>query len=88
MKFFLMKRLNYNQHKWTSGGERVRLDYKGMKEFIEQKGYKQSAIAEKVGISSMKLSQILNGNRKCEAGEYANICKELNVPYEKFIKEG
>ena len=64
------------------------LDYKEIKEFIERKGYKQSAIAEKVGISSMKLSQILNGNRKCEAGEYASICRALDVLYEKFIKEG
>ena len=51
------------------------LDYKEIKEFIEHKGYKQSVIAKKIGMSSVKLNQILSGNRKCEAGEYAGICK-------------
>ena len=56
------------------------LDYKEIKEFIEHKGYKQSVIAKKIGMSSVKLNQILSGNRKCEAGEYAGICKALDVP--------
>lgn len=40
------------------------LDYKEIKEFIEHKGYKQSVIAKKIGMSSVKLNQILSGNRK------------------------
>lgn len=66
----------------------MHFDYRGMKGFIGYKGYKQSAVAEKSGMPKTKLNQILNGNRKCEAGDYASICKALNVPYEKFIKEG
>ena len=69
----------------------MHFDYRGMKGFIGYKGYlffKHCAVLVKSGMPKTKLNQILNGNRKCEAGDYASICKALNVPYEKFIKEG
>ena len=61
-------------------------DSNKMKECIETSGLKQKAISEKTGISEPALSLILQGKRKCEIGEYATICKVLDVGMDKFLK--
>ena len=38
-------------------------------------------------MSEPKLSLILNGKRKCEVSEYANICNALGVSFQKFVKK-
>lgn len=48
--------------------------------------YKQKAIAEKSGLDESKLCMSLQGKRKLEAGEYANICSVLGVPMTMFVK--
>lgn len=62
------------------------LDIIGLKRFIEQKGIKQKAISEKSGIPEVQMSLILQGKRKCEAGEYASICNTLDIPMHTFVK--
>ncbi|HJB15235.1 MAG TPA: helix-turn-helix domain-containing protein [Candidatus Blautia excrementipullorum] len=63
------------------------LDIVKLRKYIEDCGIKQKYIAEKANMAESKLSAILNKKRKCEVGEYANICKALGVEFEKFIKE-
>ena len=63
------------------------VDVKEMKDFIEEIGIKQNVISAKTGISEAKLSFILQNKRKLEAGEYAAICKALDVPMAKFVKD-
>lgn len=62
------------------------LDYQAFKKYIEDSGMKQKAISEKTGVPETALCLILQGKRKCEIGEYANICTALNIPMEKFLK--
>lgn len=63
------------------------VDIEGLKEFINDIGIKQNVIAGKSGITDPQLTLILQGKRKLEAGEYASICKVLNVPMTKFVKD-
>lgn len=62
------------------------LDHQAFKKYIEDSGMKQKAISEKTGVPETALCLILQGKRKCEIGEYANICTVLNVPMGKFLK--
>lgn len=64
----------------------VQLDNVGLKNYIGETGIKQKTISEKSGVPETKLCFILQGKRKCEAGEYASICKALDVPMNKFLK--
>lgn len=61
------------------------LDIVKLKNYIDEKGLKQKFISERSKIPEPKLSQILNGKRKCEVGEYASICKALGVGFQLFI---
>lgn len=61
-------------------------DSEGMKRYIEESGLKQKSISEKTGISEVALSLILQGKRRCEIGEYANICYVLGVNTDKFLR--
>ena len=62
------------------------LNYKELRQHIEETGIKQKAISEKTGMSETALCLVLQGKRKCEVGEYANICSALNIPVDKFLK--
>jgi transcriptional regulator with XRE-family HTH domain len=59
--------------------------YYDLKKYLEQNGYKQKFVAEKVGIKASTLSDILNGKRKCRIETYVNICMLLKVPFSTFI---
>lgn len=61
------------------------LDRADLKKAIFASGMKQKTLAEKVGLSEITLCLILQGKRKCEAGEYASICKVLGVSYMRFM---
>lgn len=37
-------------------------------------------------MSEVKFCMILQGQRKCEVGEYASICDALDVELEKFLE--
>lgn len=56
-----------------------------LKNYIDEVGLKQKAIAEKAGITESQLSLILNGKRSCDVDEYARICKAVGVSITKFI---
>ena len=57
------------------------LKYELLKSYIEASGLKQKTVAEKAALCA-----ILQGNRRCEVGEYARICEALGVPLGEFLK--
>lgn len=65
----------------------MKLDVGELKRFVESTGIKQKYISAQTGIPESILSNILQGKRKCEVGEYASICAILDVPVERFITE-
>ncbi len=62
-------------------------DYVALKAYISELGIKQKVVAEKANIDERKLCLIIQGKRKCEAGEYANLCNALGVGPNKFMKQ-
>jgi plasmid maintenance system antidote protein VapI len=54
-------------------------------EHIKRKGIKQRALAECIDVSPHTISEILAGRRKLTAEEYADICRFLEVPYDRFM---
>lgn len=61
------------------------LDNERLREHIDATGIKQKVIADSSNMSETALCLVISGKRKCEAGEYANICKALGVPMDKFL---
>lgn len=66
--------------------EIVDIDVRDIKAYIARSGFKQKAVAERSGLDESKLCMSLQGKRKLEAGEYANICSALGVPMTMFVK--
>lgn len=58
-----------------------------MREYIEEKGIKQSAIVKKTGMKKQALSDSLNGKRQISADEYVSICDALDVTPDFFTQE-
>lgn len=58
-----------------------------IRDYMDNKGIKQTFLAEKTGLSLQAINTILNGNRKIEANEYFEICKALDKPLEFFFKK-
>ena len=67
--------------------ELFEVDTEEIKVFIREIGLKQKVISRRCGIPEVRLSLILQGKRKCEAGEYASLCNELGVSPDKFLKQ-
>ena len=62
----------------------------GMKigEYLEENGIKQSFVADKVGITPARMSEIVNKQNKIiDCVLYYKICKVLNVPLELFLED-
>lgn len=60
--------------------------YEKLKLFINEKGFKQSAIAHKTGINAKSLSAMLNGNVELKADALIDICeKGMELPIENFF---
>jgi len=57
-----------------------------IKSYVNERGFKQIAIAKNVGMSKVAMSETLNGNRTMTAEEYVRICDFLEVPYSKFAE--
>lgn len=64
----------------------VGLDINGMKKYIDDSGLKQKTVAKKAGLDEVKFCLVLQGKRKLEASEYANICKAMDVSMSRFLK--
>lgn len=58
-----------------------------VREYIEEKGIKQSAIVKKTGMKKQALSDSLNGKRQISADEYVSICDALDVTPDFFTQE-
>lgn len=56
-----------------------------IKDYVEEKGIKQIAIANATGMSKVAVSETLNGNRTLTAEELSRICRFLEVPCERFF---
>lgn len=63
------------------------LDNAALNQYVDKTGVKRKVIAEKAGMTETAFCLVTQGKRKCEAGEYANICRALNVPIHEFLKE-
>lgn len=57
-----------------------------IKEYMASKGIKQTFVADQVGITNARLSEICNKGRSIDCETYYKICKALNVPLETFLE--
>lgn len=55
---------------------------------IEDLGYKQVFIAEKVGMNVQQVSDIVNKRRRLEANEMVDFCKAMNITPDKLLMYG
>ena len=60
--------------------------YEKVRQYIDDQGMKQVAIAEKAGISKTTFNAIMNGKRTMYAEDLRAICLALNVSPELFIE--
>lgn len=54
--------------------------------YLEENGIKQSYLAEKVGVTPAKMSNICKRDKMVDSVTYYRICKVLNVPFERFME--
>ena len=59
--------------------------YEKVREYIDEQGIKQIAVAKKCNISASTFNAILNGERKMYAEDLRAICYALEVKPEMFI---
>lgn len=55
-----------------------------IRNYVVDKGIKQTFIAEKCGWSKQKVNRILRGGQKIGADEYGAICEAIGAPYDYF----
>ena len=55
-----------------------------IKDYLESNGIKKSFVADKIGITQARFSEILNKGRVIDCQLYFKICRALNVPLETF----
>ena len=60
--------------------------YKKVREYIEENGYKQLAVAQKAGFSEVTFNAMMNGKRTMYADDLKAVCLALNVSPELFIE--
>ena len=58
-----------------------------LKVAIDDLGYKQSSIAEKIGMNDQQISDIVNKRRKLDANEM-DLCKAMNITPDKLLMYG
>lgn len=74
------------QNIWNCGDEMK--VYERVRDYIDDHGLKQLAVAEKSGIPKTTFSAIMNGKRTLYADDLRAICLALNVSPELFIDLG
>ena len=57
-----------------------------IKEYIDERGIKQTKLAANVGVSNQKMNYILNGKQEITFKMYESICDALKEDLYKFIK--
>ena len=60
--------------------------YKKVREYIEENGYKQLAVAQKAGFPKVTFNAMMNGKRTMYADDLKAVCLALNVSPELFIE--
>lgn len=60
---------------------------KKIKEYLAEKGIKQTFLAKETGLSDSAISDICNNDRRIECTEYYKICKALNVSMDYFMED-
>lgn len=60
--------------------------YKIVRAYLDEHGIKQSAVAQKAGISKVTFNAMMNGKRTMYADDLRAICLALNVSPEVFIE--
>lgn len=60
--------------------------YEKVRAYIDDKGLKQVAVAQKAGIPKVTFNAIMNGKRTLYADDLRAICLALNVSPELFIE--
>lgn len=60
--------------------------YKKVREYIEENGYKQLAVAQKAGFSKVTFNAMMNGKRTMYVDDLKAVCLALNVSHELFIE--
>ena len=56
-----------------------------IKNYLNEKGIKQTFLAEKTGFTNSIISDMCKGSRKIECVEYYKICNALGVPLDTFL---
>ncbi len=59
-----------------------------LKNAIEDLGYKQVSVAEKIGMSEQQISDIVNKRRKLDANEMIDLCNAMNITPDKLLMYG
>lgn len=58
-----------------------------IKDYLTEKGIKQSFLAEKTGLTNSQVSDICIHDRKIDCIEYYKICRALEVDLDFFLKD-
>lgn len=61
--------------------------YEKVRNYIDENGIKQVAVAKKAGIPNVTFNAIMNGKRTMYAEDLRAICIALNVSPETFINK-
>lgn len=62
------------------------LVYEKVRKYIEERGIRQSFVAEKCSMSATTFNAMLNGHRKMYAEDLRAICYALEVSPEQFVE--
>ncbi len=60
--------------------------YEKVRDYIDENGIMQVAVAQKAGISNVTFNAIMNGKQTMYADDLKAICLALNVSPELFVK--
>lgn len=62
------------------------LVYEKVRQYLEERGIRQSFVAEKCSMSTTTFNAMLNGHRKMYAEDLRAICYALEVSPEQFVE--
>lgn len=62
------------------------LVHEKVKQYLEERGIRQSFIAEKCSMSATTFNAMMNGKRKMYAEDLRAICYALEVSPERFVE--
>lgn len=60
--------------------------YEKVREYIDEQGLKQSAVAQKAGISDAYFNAMMSGKRTMYADDLKAVCLALNISPESFVE--